>query len=76
MHDSDSEEMSFRGLAPDDRNGFGAGEPAAAAPRTEQPGALAPRLDGASVPVEPEPPLRRIRSLALFWTICPSHSWS
>ena len=57
MHESDSDEMSFRGLAPDDRNGLGAPEAAPSAPRTDQPGTLARRLDGASAPVEPEAPL-------------------
>ncbi len=57
MHESDSDEMSFRGLAPDDQRGHGAQESAAEASRADRPAAPAPRLDGASAPVEPVAPL-------------------
>lgn len=57
MYESDSDEMSFRGLAPDDRNDQRAQEPAGAAPSTEQPRAPESRVDGDPEAMEPAAPL-------------------
>lgn len=57
MYESDSDKMSFRGVAPDERSDQGAREPAMAVPSTEQPSAPEPSLDRGPAPMEPAAPL-------------------
>lgn len=61
MYESDSDEMSFRGLAPDDRRVIGAENPAPNAPMAGPLGApeLAPEAAGTppAIPAEPPAPL-------------------